>query len=226
MSTLQTKPQLLPGMRLDCDEFLERWDALPNLKYAELINGVVRMTSPLSTFHSSPDNTISGWIAIYSWSTPGTNADSNPTAILNSKNVPQPDQVLRILPEFGGQAAIQNNGMMFGAPELAIEVSVTSLREDLGEMLKVYESAGVQEYIVVDVANKKIHWHHLVDGKYQLLQPEADGVHRSVVFPGLWLDAPAFFRKDTTQLQSVLQQGLQSPEHTEFIERLQQAKQE
>ena len=225
MSTLQTKPQLLPGMHLDCDEFLERWVALPNLKYAELINGVVYMPSPLSRDHGVPDNMIATWIGMYCWNTPGTEAGSNLTYLFSAKNVPQPDQSLRILPAHGGRTKDQGN-LNAGPPELAIEVSVSSLNFDLGDKLTMYELEKVQEYLIVDVKNQQIHWHQLVDNKYQRLEPDDAGVLKSIVFPGLWLNGQALFDHDTSLLQSVLQQGLHSPEHTEFIERLQQDKQE
>ena len=53
----------------------------------------------------------------------------------------------------------------------------------------------------------------MIHGEYQRIEPNEDGILQSVVFPGLWLDAEAFFNQDIIQLQAVLQAGLQSPEH-------------
>jgi hypothetical protein len=70
------------------------------------------------------------------------------------------------------------------------------------------------------VQERELRWHALTEGKYQLLQPGPDGVFRSRVFPGLWLDAPAFFKGDIERVLATLQRGLQSPEHQQFVEAL------
>ena len=225
MSTIQTMPKLESGMRLTREEFLNRWDALPNVKYAELLDGVVYMPSPVSNHHGTPNGLISTWIGLYRWQTPGTEMGMDLTYLMTNNSVPQPDVSLWIMPEHGGTTG-DDKGLMTGVLELAIEVSYSSLSQDLGKKLKLYENAGVQEYIVVGVAKQEIHWHRLIDGEFQRIEPNEDGLLQSVVFPGLWLDEEAFFNKDTTQLQTVLQAGLQSPEHVEFIERLQLAKKE
>ena len=51
---------------------------------------------------------------------------------------------------------------------------------------------------------------YLEDGSYRLMRPEADGIFRSKVFPGLWLDSSAFWRNDGVGLLTVLEQGVQS----------------
>ena len=223
MSTVQAKPQLMPGMHLNCDEFLERWYAIPDLKYAELINGVVHMPSPVSHNHGRNDYRIAEWTAGYLALTPGIEGMLNTTWLMGEKNAPQPDLSLRILPGYGGQSKIKDQ-LITGTPELSIEIAYTSAHHDLGEKLKVYEAAGVQEYIVVLVATEEIRWHQLIDGKYELLLPDKDGLWHSKVFPGLWLDEQTVFQEDRTRLLEVLKLGLQSPEHAAFVERLQQAK--
>ena len=225
MSTLQTVPLLESGMQLSSEEFLRRWYAMPELKFAELIEGVVHMPSPVSNHHSTPNSWIGGWLIFYRWQTPGTEIGADLTCVMTNKSVPQPDQSLWILAEHGGQSEIKD-GLLTGAPELAIEVSYSSLSQDLSKKLKLYEKACVQEYIVVGVAKQEIHWQRLNDGKYQRIEPNEDGLLQSVVFPGLWLDVEAFFNQDIIQLQTVLQAGLLSPEHAEFVEKLQLANKE
>ena len=225
MSITKSEPLLQSGMKLDQEEFLRRWYAMPKIKNAELINGVVYMPSPLSRDHGVPDNTVSGWVAVYSWNTLETEAGTNLTYLFSSKNVPQPDQSLRILPAHGGRTKDEGN-LNAGPPELAIEVSVSSLSFDLGDKLTMYELEKVQEYLIVDVKNQQIHWHQLVDNKYQRLESDDTGVLKSIVFPGLWLHGQALFDRDAVLLQNVLQQGLQSPEHADFVEQLEQVVQE
>jgi hypothetical protein len=57
------------------------------------------------------------------------------------------------------------------------------------------------------------------------LTPDADGIHKSEVFPGLWLDVRALISGDLPRVRQVLEDGLATPEHTEFVERLEKAKQ-
>lgn len=44
-----------PGDRLSREEFLARWEQMPALKKADLIDGVVYMPSPVSIVHSGYD---------------------------------------------------------------------------------------------------------------------------------------------------------------------------
>ena len=60
------------------------------------------------------------------------------------------------------------------------------------------------------------------DGHFQPLTPASDGILRSTVFPGLWLEPAALVRGDKAMLKAVIQQGLNSPEHASFVARLQQ----
>ena len=182
------------------------------------------MPSPVSWSHSSPDDLISTWAGLYAWLTPGVEGGNNPTIQLGNNNVPQPDKILRISHECGGATTLQDD-LVQGPPELAIEVSVSSLSFDLSTKLKLYEAANLQEYLVVDVKNQEIHWHQLIDKNYHRIASNNDGIFKSLVFPGLWLNGQALFNNDAILLHNVLQQGLQSPEHAAFIERLQQAKQ-
>jgi hypothetical protein len=49
----------------------------------------------------------------------------------------------------------------------------------------------------------------------------ADGIYRSEVFPGLWLDPQALIAGDFAQVAKVAQTGLESQEHRTFVEKLQ-----
>lgn len=218
----QQTPPLEAGDNLTRDEFLRRWEAQPEIKFAELIGGVVRMPSPVPFQHGNKDNRVATWLGVYAAHTPGCDAAKNTTTLLLD-DVPQPDANLLILPEYGGASRMQGN-YLAGVPELLAEISGSSASFDLYQKLELYQSAGVPEYIVVLLHEKEIRWHILVDGAYQLLQPDRHGVYRSRVFPGLWLDAPAFFRDDMRQVLAKLNEGLQSPEHQAFVDRLAQRK--
>ena len=47
-----------------------------------------------------------------------------------------------------------------------------------------------------------------------------DGLYRSIVFPGLWLDPIALLRNDTRRLRAVADVGCATPEHAAFVARL------
>ena len=113
-----------------------------------------------------------------------------------------------------------HRGLGQGAPELIVEVAVSSAARDLGPKLRLYGAAGVQEYINVLLEESRITWRRLLSGSYSMVQPDPDGIVRSVRFPGLWLDPAAMLREDDHRLLEVLQQGLDSPEHREFVETL------
>jgi Uma2 family endonuclease len=212
-------PPLRDGDRLTSDEFLRRWEAMPDLKRAELIDGIVYMPSPISLNHGDFQNPLCGWLHIYTASTPGCRAGTEATWVMGKRDVPQPDIALRILPETGGQSRVEGE-YGAGAPELVVEVATSSRARDLGVKLKLYERMGVLEYLVAVTRQKKFVWNVLTPGGYQALEPDADGIFRSRCFPGLWLDPAAFWQLDPARMNAVLQQGLSSPEHAAFAARL------
>jgi hypothetical protein len=71
---------------------------------------------------------------------------------------------------------------------------------------------------------REIRWHVLVNGRYQLLPADADGLWRSRIFPGLWLDGQALLAGNLQQVLSRLHDGLHSPEHNQFVAALTERK--
>jgi Uma2 family endonuclease len=196
---------------------------MPNVKKAELIEGVVYMPSPVShDEHAGPHFDFVTWLGVYRALTPGVRGGDNGTLRLDLDNEPQPDGYLLVLPEFGGRAKI-NEGYVEGSPELVAEVSASSVSYDLHDKLNAYRRNGVQEYVVWRVWDKAIDWFVLRSGRYLLLQPTETGRYASEVFPGLWLDAPAMLRGELAGVLTVLQEGLASAEHASFVGKLQLA---
>jgi Uma2 family endonuclease len=214
----QEVPLLVAGDSLSRDEFLRRWEAMPQLKRAELIGGVVYMPSPLSLEHGETDSHVATWLGVYKAGTPGCATANNATWLM-LEDSPQPDTSLRILPEYGGQSGVQGR-YASGAPEFLAEVCLSSTSYDLHQKLDLYEEAGVQEYLAVLLRERELRWHRLIDARFQVLPAPADGVYRSAVFPGLWLNGPALLAGDLGQVLVTLQQGLDSPEHAAFVEQL------
>jgi Uma2 family endonuclease len=214
-------PPLEPGDRLTRDEFERRYEAMPQLKKAELIEGVVYMPSPVRIHrHGKPQGHMISWLGQYRAATPGTEIGDNTTARLDLDNEPQPDGLLLIEPACGGQVRITDDDYIEGAPELVAEVASSSVSFDLHTKFNVYRRCGVKEYIVWRVRDRAIDWFMLVAGAYERLGLDTDGIYRSRVFPGLWLDAQALLAGDLAKVLAVVQSGIASPEHAAFVARL------
>lgn len=230
MSTVAEKPvvELLPlvsGDRLTRKEFERRYEVMPHVKKAELIEGVVYMPSPVrSKQHGRPHFKIIGWLGAYTAATPGVEGDDNSSLRLDMDNEPQPDAVLTIAPEYGGQARIDGDGYLTGAPELIVEVAASSVSYDLHDKLNAYRRNGVKEYLVWRVLENEVDWFVLREGNYVRLEPDESGLLKSEVFPGLWLDVSALLEGGTARLSQKLQDGLGSEEHAAFVRKLAAAK--
>jgi hypothetical protein len=214
----ETVPALEPGDRLTRPEFERRYKAMPGIKKAELIEGVVYMPSAVRLRrHGDPHFRFIGWLARYVGFTPNVIGADNTTARLDMVNEPQPDAMLLIEPARGGQAIISADDYVERAPEWVGEISGSSVSFDLHTKLKVYRRNGVREYVVWRVHDKQVDWFVLRGGEFEPLIPDAAGILRSEVFPGLWLDTAALIEGDMPRVFAVVQQGLASPEHEAFI---------
>jgi Uma2 family endonuclease len=184
-------PPLENGDRLTRAEFERRYEAMPHVKKAELIEGVVYMPSPARMKqHGAPQTILVTWLGHYAAHTRGVQAGDNATVRLDLDNEPQPDAILRILPEAGGQTSDSPDDFVEGAPEFAAEIASSSASYDLHQKKNAYRRNRVREYLVWVTGERRIHWWELRDEAYQPLEPDADGIIKSRVFPGLWLDLP------------------------------------
>jgi hypothetical protein len=220
-ATNGTIPPLVHGERLTRAEFERRYDAMPNLKKAELIEGVVYMPSPVRfEQHGVPHMDLILWLGTYRVSTPGTAGAVETSVRLGDSSMPQPDVTMFIRPENGGRVRISADDYVENGPELVAEVAASSIPLDTGLKLQMYLRYDVQEYIIWRVPDQEIDWFVRRDGKFVQLTPDADDMLCSEVFPGLWLDTDALIRGDVAQVLAVLQQGLATAEHAAFVSRL------
>jgi Uma2 family endonuclease len=209
------------GDRLTRQEFERRYQALPQIKKAELIEGVVYVPSPLRfEKHAKPHACIIGWLALYSAATPGVDLADNATVRLDWDNEPQPDALLRITT--GGRSHINEDDYVEGAPELIAEIASSSASYDLHDKLTAYRRNGVQEYIVWQVYDRKLDWFSLQNGQYVNLVPDQEGVIQSQVFPGLNLPVEALLSGNLQQVLDEVQKGIQGEEHKAFVAKLAQ----
>ncbi|MBD2777553.1 Uma2 family endonuclease [Iningainema tapete] len=199
--------------------------AMPQIKKAELIEGIVYVAYQVrSRSHGKPHGRLMTWLGVYEAATSGVGLNDNTTVRLDGKNELQPDALLRY--EYGGSSSISEDDYIEGAPELVVEVAASSAENDLHDKNETYCRNGVQEYIVWQVLDEKLDWFTLENGEYVSMEADADGVIKSRVFPGLWLDICALLAGDIVTVLAVLEKGLNSQEHADFLQRLSQLKPE
>jgi Uma2 family endonuclease len=224
MSVLSSTPPRRPpaelhsGDQMTRQEFHEIYSRMPESFRAELIGGTVYVASPLGLAHGTSDLLLITAFTLYAARTPGVQASSNATVFLGNDSEPQPDVVLRVLPECGGQSRTTPQGYVDGAPELIAEIAHSSRAIDLGPKRMDYARYGVLEYVVVSLHDQQFQWFHL--GKDSELQPGPDGVLKLITFPGLWIDSEALLAQDLGRLQATLERGIASPERSQFAAKL------
>ncbi len=215
----QTIPPLIEGQRLDRASFHERYEAMPPGARFELIGGVVVMPSPVGRTHGDFVRDLAGWTCHYSRRIKALTGGSDSTVFLDAISETQPDLHLRIKPEYGGHTHHEGK-FIAGAPELVVEVSASSKANDLGPKFEDYRRCGVLEYLVVTCEPEEIHWFVRRGDQLESLPPGVDGLYRSEVFPGLWLDPIALFSEDLDSLFGTLDRGLATPEYAAFAAEL------
>ncbi|NCJ06831.1 Uma2 family endonuclease [Synechococcales cyanobacterium C] len=222
-SARRSLPPLQSGDRLTRSEFERRYADAPQIKKAELIEGIVYVASPLPhEQHGKPHSRVMTWLGIYQAMTPGVDLSDAPTVRLDLDNEPQLDAVLFIKAEAGGQTQVSSDGYIEGSPELIVEIAASSAAIDTGIKKQVYRRNGVLEYVIWQSYENQLEWFQLVEDEYRPLMPDGDGVLRSRVFPGLWLAVASLLREDMVKVLAVVQEGLNSSEHAAFIQQLQQ----
>lgn len=214
-------PPLENGDRLTRVEFERRWDAMPDLKRAELIEGVVHLPGPVRhTIHGEPCADLLGWLGHYHAFTAGTEAAAHSSVRLDDLNELQPDGLLLIEPNCGGQTRINLDDILEGGPEVAAEVATTEASIEFHAKMEVYRRHGVREYLVWRVLDEAVDWFVLRGGRFERLIPSSDGLYRSTVFPGLWLDHAALLADNIARVLEVVKHGVASSEHNDFVQRL------
>ena len=218
------RPEVVPGAayglpdgtRMKRVEYHRRYEATPPGFRAELIEGTVRvrLREPVTVSepHSAYQQMLSQWFGEFVKRAPRVKARATPTVLLDEDAEPEPDGVMmwrRADERPGDQAGPAAGGCVDRPPELAAEVSVSSLATDLGGKFRDYHAAGVAEYVVFDVRGRRVRWFvRDADGLFVDLPPDADGLLKSREFPGLWLDPAAFFAEDAAGVEAAVAAGV------------------
>lgn len=214
-------PLLYPGDHLTQEEFHRRYEAYPDDTRFELIGGIVYMMAPAGFEHGSSGFDTCGILSWYATRTPGVVGVSGATVLLGEHSEPEPDAALLIMPEYGGQTRlkrVKSKHYIEGPPELVLEVSHSTVGIDLHAKRDDYRMAGVLEYVVICLEEKLARWFDLpADVELDL---DRQGVLKSRVFPGLWIDTKALMRRELPKLFATLEKGLESEPHGQFVEKL------
>ena len=161
-----------------------------------------------------------GWAIIVA-KTPGLIPGDNSTVFIDGTNEPQPDVLLGIPVAAGGRTkSVTVNGKEYvdGAPNLVIEVAASTASIDLHGKLAAYQRNGVGEDVVLlTEEQREVRWMALVDDRFQPIAPDpADGLLKSRLFPGLWLDAAALLAGDLPKLLAAVDRGCATDAHRDF----------
>ncbi len=208
--------ELHNGDRMSQKEFHSAYELMPEGYRAELLAGVVFEPSPLGYSHGKSHLRLGFLFESYVIATPGVEAADNATVILSDEDEVQPDLILRVARNRGGQSHAAK--YISGAPELVAEVAHSSRAIDLHLKKQRYAEAGVLEYIVLVLQPEKLYWFDLKNAAEYLA--DTSGVFRSVVFPGLWIHSQGLLELDHELTSSALCDGVRSAEHQQFVTQL------
>lgn len=217
-------PPLENGDHLSRAEFERRWEAMPNVKKAELIDGVVYMPAAVrDDCHGEPHAYVIGWLVNYALCTPGVRTGNNSSTRIDDDNMPQPDAFLRLPESMGSTVQRAADGYLHGVPDLVVEVAASSASIDLHRKLEVYRRSGVREYVVWRTLEEEIDWFVLDNGNFERRARDADGWFRSRLFPGLWLQPDVLMHGLPDRVHLMMHEGMKSPEHAAFVKALAEA---
>jgi len=208
------------GDRLTRAEFMRRWEATPATKRAELIEGIVFMAAAVRIReHGEPHGWLGNLLSTYAFRSRGLIYGDNSTVGLDPDNAPQPDSCLILPSQLGSKARINDEGYLEGPPDLVGEVAASSVSIDLHKKLQVYRRNGVREYLVWRVFDEAVDWFVLKNDEYVALAVD-EGVLKSTIFPGLWLDPQAPVARDFGRLCAALDRGMSTDAYRAFRQQL------
>jgi len=189
------------GDHLTASEFLRRLENMPELKKAELIQGIVYMASAVGfTHHAEPDGVIQGWLSFYASKSKDVRHATNSTLRLSPDDVVQPDGLLVKT----DTVQFDEKGYLSGPVEFVAEIEASSASIVAREKLDTYRRSGVKEYLLWRTRDSVIEWWHLEDDDYLLLEPDQAGNIQSREFPGLALNVEPALNLDSAGVLSAL----------------------
>jgi Uma2 family endonuclease len=207
----KTPVSLEAGDNLTREEFHRRYCQRPDIKKAELIDGVVFVPSPVRLrYHGRPHGLIVTWLGVYSSQSPALILGDNATVYMDGQVEVQPDALLWRPAAGGGHET--EDGYFEGAPQLVVEVAASSASYDLHQKKEAYRRNGVAEYVIWRVMDGAIDWLRLVDGEYVTIAPDDHGIVESEQFPGLRLDIRSMLAGDLAAVLAAVRAPTAGPD--------------
>jgi Uma2 family endonuclease len=206
-------PPLESGDHLTRDEFHRRYLEHPEIKRAELVDGVVYVSSPVGITHGEPHGRAVGWLFVFQARTPEVHLADNTTVFLPTGDEVQPDACLYRLEPHGNVRLVkrregrQTVEYLEGAPGFVFEVAASSASYDLHSKKRAYEQSGVLEYLVWQIYERRITWFRLHEGHFVEIEPDENGVIESAVFHGLRLAIEKMLSGDDAGVLAELDAG-------------------
>ncbi|MGH2585934.1 MAG: Uma2 family endonuclease [Dehalococcoidia bacterium] len=208
MATTTSPPMPLEsGDRLTRDEFHKRYLARPDIYKAELVDGVVYITTRVAAAHGEATAAMGGWVGTYAAYRPNVRAMLHVTTLMGTNREVQPDVLAFRDQRSSGRVHITPDDYLQGPPDLIIEVATSSASYDLYDKKRIYEQEGVLEYVVWQLFEGRIDWFRLRGSTYIRVEPDADGVIESTTFTGLRLNVPGMLAGDYAGVLAALGQS-------------------
>lgn len=182
-------------------EFERRWDSHPEIKKAELIDGMVYLEMTVSRTHGEAHGRLMTILGPYAATTNNVEVLVEVTVRLGNDDL-QPDIAMRRID--GGGSRVSTDDCIEGPPELCIEVAVSSASYDLHQKKEAYRRGRVPEYLVWQVFERRIDWWVLDGDDYAPVVPGANGILESRVFPGLRVDTRAMLAGEMSRALEAL----------------------
>jgi Uma2 family endonuclease len=194
-------PELQNGDRLSHEEFMRRYEAMPETR-AQLVAGSVFIRGRVPFVHGESHASITGWIGHYAAQHPNLILGSGCTVLLDDADVVEPDVLLMRPFAQSGRAQVGSDGYVHGPPELVVEVAASTASLDANAKAEAYHAAGVKEYLLWRTEEERIDWYERSDDRYLAMSPDANGLVESKLFPGLILNPAALLRGDLATVLS------------------------
>ena len=182
--TQQLKPGTLSPRKLTYEEFLE-WDG--ENQHVEWVDGEIIPMAPIGDVHQD----IGGWlICLLSLHNQAHHLGTIRYEPFQMKTGPDlPGRSPDIFFVAKRNSSRLKKTYMDGPADLVVEIiSPGSGSVDRGEKYFEYEEGGVREYWLIDPRRKQAEFYQLGRDKRFHLMPVTDGVFRSAVMKGVWLE--------------------------------------
>jgi len=207
-----------PAEPMSYEEFLA-WAGEDTL--AEWVDGRVVMYSPAGDRHQDVCGFLEAVLRVYVESRGLGVVRSGPFQMKLARSGREPD-VMFVAREHLGRLQQTH---LDGPADLAVEIlSPESRSRDRGEKFYEYEEGGVREYWLVDPDRRQAEFYQLgEDGRYRLVQPDADGRYHSAAVPGFWLRVDWLWQETLPEVEQVMLEVGGAEYAQRWIDRLRRA---